>query len=73
METLDETVDGLRVYAHGSALYLTLPKAETIHIYNVGGSLVKTLALPAGDHVQPLAPGVYLVRVGEQVTKILVK
>ncbi len=69
----NETVDGLRVYAHGSALYLTLPKAETIHIYNVGGSLVKTLALPAGDHVQPLAPGMYLVRVGEQVTKILVK
>ena len=69
----NETVDGLRVYAHGSALYLTLPKAETIYIYNVGGSLVKTLALPAGDHVQPLAPGVYLVRVGEQVTKILVK
>ncbi|RRD57436.1 fibronectin type III domain-containing protein [Tannerella forsythia] len=69
----NETVDGLRVYAHGSALYLTLPTAETVHIYNVGGSLVKTLALPAGDHVQPLAPGVYLVRVGEQVTKILVK
>ncbi|WP_260442446.1 Ig-like domain-containing protein, partial [Tannerella forsythia] len=69
----NETIDGLRIYAAGGALRLTLPKAETVHIYNVEGSLVKTLTLPAGDHVQPLPSGVYLVRVGEQVTKILVK
>ena len=68
-----ETVDGLRVYAHGSALRLTLPKAETVHIYHVEGSLVKTLALPSGDHVQPLPAGVYVVRVGERVTKVMVK
>ncbi|RRD56688.1 leucine-rich repeat protein [Tannerella forsythia] len=69
----NETVEGLRIYAAGGALRLTLPKAETVHIYNVEGSLVKTLTLSAGDHVQPLPSGVYLVRVGEQVTKILVK
>ncbi|RRD70695.1 Ig-like domain-containing protein, partial [Tannerella forsythia] len=39
----NETVDGLRVYAAGSALYLTLPTAETVHIYNVHGAMVKTL------------------------------
>ncbi|RRD55259.1 T9SS type A sorting domain-containing protein, partial [Tannerella forsythia] len=69
----NETIDGLRVYAAGGALRLTLPKAETVHIYHVEGSLVKTLTLSAGDHVQPLPSGVYLVRVGERVTKILVK
>ncbi|RRD63007.1 T9SS type A sorting domain-containing protein, partial [Tannerella forsythia] len=69
----NETIDGLRVYAAGGALHLTLPKAETVHIYNVEGALVKTFALTAGDHVQPLADGMYLVRVGEQVRKILVK
>ena len=69
----NETVDGLRVYAHGGALYLTLPAAQTVHIYNVQGALVKTLSLPAGDHVQPLTEGMYLVRVGEQVTKVMVK
>ncbi|RRD73565.1 leucine-rich repeat domain-containing protein [Tannerella forsythia] len=71
--TANQTVDGLRVFAAGSALYLTLPKAETVHIYNVEGALVKTLALPSGDHVQPLPSGVYLVQTGERVTKILIK
>ena len=69
----NETIDGLRVYAAGGALHLTLPKAETTHIYNVNGAMVKMLALPSGDHVQPLAPGVYVVRVGEHVTKVMVK
>ena len=69
----NETIDGLRVYAAGGALHLTLPKAETTHIYNVNGAMVKMLALPSGDHVQPLAPGVYVVRVGEYVTKVMVK
>ncbi|RRD55665.1 T9SS C-terminal target domain-containing protein [Tannerella forsythia] len=71
--TANETVEGLRVYAHGGALHLTLPTAQTVHLYHVNGAMVKTLVLPAGDHVQPLPSGVYLVRVGEQVTKILVK
>ena len=69
----NETVNGLRIYAAAGALHLTLPKAETTHIYNVNGAMVKTLALPSGDHVQPLAPGVYVVRVGEHVTKVMVK
>ncbi|MGP1463754.1 leucine-rich repeat protein [Tannerella sp.] len=69
----NETVDGLRVYASGGALRLTLPKAETVHIYHVNGAMVKTLVLPAGDHVQPLPSGVYVVRVGERVTKIFIK
>ena len=69
----NETIDGLRVYAAGGALHLTLPKAETTHIYNVNGAMVKMLALPSGDHVQPLPSGVYVVRVGEHVTKVMVK
>ena len=69
----NETIDGLRFYAAGGALHLTLPKAETTHIYNVNGAMVKMLALPSGDHVQPLPSGVYVVRVGEHVTKVMVK
>ena len=69
----NETIDGLRVYAADGALRLALPKTETVHIYNVEGSLVKTLILPAGDHVQPLPSSVYVVRVGERVTKVMVK
>ena len=69
----NETIDGLRIYAADGALRLALPAPETVHIYNVEGSLVKTLILPAGDHVQPLPAGVYVVRVGERVTKVMVK
>ncbi|KKY62119.1 hypothetical protein Tanf_04820 [Tannerella forsythia] len=69
----NQTIDGLRVYAAGGALRLTLPKAETVHIYNVVGSLVRTMNASAGDHVLPLSSGMYVVRVGERVTKILIK
>ena len=69
----NETIDGLRIYAADGALRLALPAPETVHIYNVEGSLVKTLILPAGDHVLPLPSGVYVVRVGEWVTKVMVK
>jgi|GEM_PF-3342665 len=69
----NQTIDGLRVYAADGALRLTLPKAETVHIYNVVGSLVRTMNASAGDHVLPLSSGVYVVRVGERVTKILIK
>ena len=69
----NETIDGLRIYVADGALRLALPAPETVHIYNVEGSLVKTLILPAGDHVQPLPSGVYVVRVGERVTKVMVK
>ena len=71
--TANQTIDGLRVYAADGALHLTLPKAEKVHIYHVSGAMVKTLVLPAGDHVQPLPSGVYVVCVGERVTKILIK
>ena len=69
----NQTIDGLRVYAAGGALHLTLPKAERVHIYNVVGSLVRTMNASAGDHVLPLSSGMYVVRVGERVTKILIK
>ncbi|SCQ21478.1 Bacterial Ig-like domain (group 2), BspA homologue [Tannerella forsythia] len=69
----NETIDGLRVYAADGALRLTLPKAATVHIYNVVGSLVRTMNASAGDHVLPLSSGMYVVRVGERVTKILIK
>ena len=69
----NETVDGLRIFASGGTLHLTLPSPATVHIYHVNGAMVKTLAFSAGDHVLPLPSGVYVVRVGERVTKILIK
>ncbi|WP_081378319.1 BACON domain-containing protein [Tannerella forsythia] len=69
----NETIDGLRIFAADGTLRLTLPSPATAHIYNVNGAMVKMLALPSGDHVLPLPSGVYVVRVGEHVTKVMVK
>ena len=60
----NETIDGLRVYAVDGALHLTLLAPQMVHLYDVSGALVRTMDAPAGDHVLPLAPGVYLVRIG---------
>lgn len=69
----NETIDGLRVYAVDGALHLTLLVPQMVHLYDVSGALVRTMDAPAGDHVLPLAPGVYLVRIGEQIAKVLIK
>ena len=69
----NETIDGLRVYAVDGALHLTLLAPQIVHLYDVSGALVRTMDAPAGDHVLPLAPGVYLVRIGEQIAKVLIK
>lgn len=71
--TANEVIDGLRIYAADGVLHLALPSPATVNVYSVSGAMVKTLALPAGDHVQPLPAGVYVVRVGERVTKVMVK
>ena len=69
----NEAIDGLRVYAADGALRLVLPSLETVYIYGISGAMVKTLTLPAGNHVQPLPAGVYVVRVGEKTEKVMVK
>ena len=69
----NEAIEALRIYAADGALHLALPSPETVYIYGISGAMVKTLTLPAGNHVQPLPAGVYVVRVGETVEKILVK
>ncbi|PNE26083.1 hypothetical protein BHU11_08930 [Tannerella sp. oral taxon 808] len=69
----NEAIEAPRIYATDGALRLTLSSSAMVLIYNVSGAMVKTLALPVGDHVQPLPAGVYVVRTGETVAKILVK
>ena len=70
--TANEAIEASRIYAADGALRLTLPSPTTVLIYNVSGAMVKRLALPAGNHVQPLPAGVYVVRAGERVEKVIV-
>lgn len=71
--TANEAIEASRIYAADGTLRLTLLSPATVYIYGISGAMVKTLALPAGDHVLPLPSGVYVVRVGERVTKVMVK
>ena len=68
-----ERIDGLRIYVAHGILYLTLPAPQIVQIYNVNGMAVKILTLGPGEHIEPLAKGIYLVRIGDTVEKILVK
>lgn len=69
----NHTIEPSRIYAADGALRLVLLSPETVYIYGISGAMVKTLILPAGNHVQPLPPGVYVVRVGEKAEKVMVK
>ena len=71
--TANEAIEVSRIYAADGALRLTLPSPEAVYIYGISGAMVKRLALPAGNHVQPLPAGIYVVRVGETVEKVMVK
>ena len=71
--TANEVIEASRIYAADGTLRLMLPSPTTVYIYGISGAMVKTLTLPAGNHVQPLPAGIYVVRVGETVEKVLVK
>ena len=64
--------EAIKIYTSGSALHLTLSCAETIHIYNVSGALVRTFNAPAGETSVTLPQGVYVVRAGERTEKVAV-
>ena len=62
-----------RIYTADGRLYLTLARAETVHIYNVSGALVRTFNAPAGETSLALPQGVYVVRAGERTEKVIVE
>ena len=61
-----------RIYTADGRLYFTLSRAETVHIYNVSGALVRTFNAPAGETSVTLPQGVYVVRAGERIEKVAV-
>ena len=61
-----------RIYTADGRLYLTLPNAALVRIYNLNGTLVRTFMAPAGETTVALPQGVYIVRVGERTEKVAV-
>ena len=62
-----------RIYTAEGRLYLTLSRAETVHIYNVSGALVRSFTAPAGETSVMLPQGVYVVRAGSKTEKVAVQ
>ena len=66
------TTPGARIYAAAGRLYLTLPTAAAIHIYTVSGTLLRIFTAPAGASSVALPQGVYVVKAGHTVQKVVV-
>ena len=61
-----------RIYAAEGLVYMTLPQAATVRIYNLNGVLVRSLTAPAGLTTVALPTGIYIVRAGERTEKVMV-
>lgn len=64
---------GIRVVAGKGMITISSPEAAVAQIYNVTGQLVNTVSLSKTQTTVQLSAGVYLVRVGKAVQKVLVK
>ena len=67
------TLPEARIYAAGGRLYLTLQTAAPVGVYTLNGVLVRTFTAPAGETTVALPQGVYIVRVGDTVEKVMVE
>ena len=66
-------LEGLKIYATAGQLHLSLPAARDVRIYTLTGALVRTLTAPAGDTTLALPAGLYIVRAGNAVQKVMVE
>ena len=62
-----------RIYATNGMLRLSLPQPATIQIYNLVGRLVRSVSAPAGDTSVALPQGIYIVRTGTKIEKVVVQ
>ena len=67
------TLPDARIYATDGGLYLSLPQAVSIQIYNLSGTLVRMFNASAGNTFVTLSSGTYVVRAGERIEKVMVK
>ncbi len=61
------------VYAANQSIVINASAGQTANIYSLGGQLVKSLTLNSNRVTVPSAAGFYVVKVGTQNTKVLVK
>jgi len=69
----NEEIDGAKVWASGGRLYIhALSGGGKALIYNVSGTLFRTVIAPAGETTVDLPSGLYVVRIGKMVVKVVI-
>lgn len=62
-----------RAYGVSGAIVVELEHSARLEIYSVGGQLMHRERLAAGRSYIPLASGIYIAQIGEEVFKLIVK
>ena len=60
-----------RIYTSAGRLYLSLPTATPVEIYTLLGVRLRTFIAPAGDSSVTLPQGMYVVRAGRKIEKVV--
>jgi hypothetical protein len=72
--TAETVTEGDAVWSAGRELHITSSVNTNAWIYNIVGSLVRVVAVAAGEtHSIPLPPGIYIVEMNEESYKEIVK
>ncbi|MDR2148077.1 MAG: T9SS type A sorting domain-containing protein [Tannerella sp.] len=68
-----ETIGNNKIWVSGTNLFIRLEKAYTISIYTVMGQFFRRQTVNAGETIIPLSQGIYFIKIGETVQKVMVK
>lgn len=75
LPTANETIntEGIRIQGVSGAVHIQTPHPATATVYTLSGSPVKQLGLSAGDSRVELPAGIYIIRVGNESRKAIVR
>jgi len=67
-----ETFSNAKIWSSGGNLHISAPVATSVSIYTLSGALYKQQTVGAGQTAIPLPPGIYVVKVGKEMVKVVV-
>lgn len=65
--------NGTKIYAYEGYLYIEAPKACRLNVYTITGRMYTDKPIPAGTINLQVPKGIYIVRAGDVIKKVLVK
>lgn len=72
---VDEVTGNEDVVVYGSDGHIVVKTAamQTVEVYDLAGTLLKTVKADTVAEIDGLTPGIYIVRVGDRVSKVVVR